>query len=396
MFPRGVVHFWFRALWARCVRGRIAAAPRLAGHRYFKRKFADLCAQQYFRDVYKRAHRRAGVEASHSARNRGAISFDHPARIRDKCVAALCCLHSHVSRLDRHGCSRARNCCELLVRAPPRSCHKHCFQRRELWWYHRCATALASGRENRLPRCHVDGDDGYGRCSHAGRFCMDQPAPADHRFGRARDTRLISVTNARRSKEHDADDDHAAVGVLDNLGAVCARAGGTNRIYSTPNRTAGTEARSPRCRICGCTYDVHGRDRPLLPRHGCRPAQSAAGDDRITRESGGGTAGHNQTDKAAALFAACSVFGFTIGNLITLPPLIIHREFNATDFTVVMGLSTAFSGIVGALGPGLVGLVRSLSGGYAVGLTLCIALELVAAVVVLYGGKRRETSAIVI
>jgi len=63
---------------------------------------------------------------------------------------------------------------------------------------------------------------------------------------------------------------------------------------------------------------------------------------------------------------------------------------------VVMGLSTAFSGIVGALGPGLVGLVRSLSGGYAVGLTLCIALELVAAVVVLYGGKRRETSAIVI
>ena len=103
-----------------------------------------------------------------------------------------------------------------------------------------------------------------------------------------------------------------------------------------------------------------------------------------------------QTDKAAALFAACSVFGFTIGNLITLPPLIIHRQFNATDFTVVMGLSTAFSGIVGALGPGLVGLVRSLSGGYAVGLTLCIALELVAAVVVLYGGKRRETSAIVI
>jgi MFS family permease len=102
-----------------------------------------------------------------------------------------------------------------------------------------------------------------------------------------------------------------------------------------------------------------------------------------------------QTDNATALFAACSVFGFTVGNLITLPPLIIHREFNATDFAVVMGLSTALSGIVGALGPGLVGLVRSLSGGYAVALTLCIALELVAAVVVLCGGKRQETSAVV-
>jgi predicted MFS family arabinose efflux permease len=102
-----------------------------------------------------------------------------------------------------------------------------------------------------------------------------------------------------------------------------------------------------------------------------------------------------QTDNATALFAACSVFGFTIGNLITLPPLIIHREFNVTDFTMVMGLTTALSGIVGALGPGLVGLVRSLSGGYAAALALCIVLELVAAVLVLGGGKQRETGAVV-
>jgi cyanate permease len=102
-----------------------------------------------------------------------------------------------------------------------------------------------------------------------------------------------------------------------------------------------------------------------------------------------------QTDNATALFAACSVFGFTIGNLITLPPLIIHREFNATAFTVVMGLSTALSGIIGALGPGFVGLVRSLSGGYTVALALCIALELVAAVIVLCGGKRQEAIAVV-
>jgi MFS family permease len=102
-----------------------------------------------------------------------------------------------------------------------------------------------------------------------------------------------------------------------------------------------------------------------------------------------------QTDNATALFAACSVFGFTIGNLITLPPLIIHREFNATDFTMVMGLSTALSGTVGALGPGLVGLVRSLSGGYAVAFTLCIVLELVAAVLVLCGGKPQKASVVV-
>jgi MFS family permease len=100
-----------------------------------------------------------------------------------------------------------------------------------------------------------------------------------------------------------------------------------------------------------------------------------------------------QATEASVLFAACAIFGLTIGNLITLPPLIIHNEFDAAAFTMVMGLVTGISGIVGALGPGLVGLVRSLSGGYAAALTLCIALELVAAVVLLCGRKRQEVSA---
>jgi MFS family permease len=95
-----------------------------------------------------------------------------------------------------------------------------------------------------------------------------------------------------------------------------------------------------------------------------------------------------QTDNALVLFAACAVFGFSVGNLITLPPLIIHREFDATAFTMVMGLSGAVSGIIGAFGPALVGLVHSLSGGYTGALALCIALELVAAAIVLWGNQR--------
>jgi MFS family permease len=98
-----------------------------------------------------------------------------------------------------------------------------------------------------------------------------------------------------------------------------------------------------------------------------------------------------QTDEASVLLVACAVFGFTIGNLITLPPLIIHREFEAAAFTIVMGLSTAASGIVSALGPGLIGLVRSWSGGYTVALELCITLEFVAAVIVLTGYQKQYT-----
>ena len=96
----------------------------------------------------------------------------------------------------------------------------------------------------------------------------------------------------------------------------------------------------------------------------------------------------SQTDSAPVLFAACAVFGFSVGNLITLPPLIIHREFDAGAFTMVMGLSGAVSGIIGAFGPALVGLVHSLSGGYTGALALCIALELVAAAIVLWGNQR--------
>jgi predicted MFS family arabinose efflux permease len=100
-----------------------------------------------------------------------------------------------------------------------------------------------------------------------------------------------------------------------------------------------------------------------------------------------------QTNEASVLFVACAIFGSTIGNLITLPPLIIHDEFDAAAFTMVMGLVTGTAGVVGALGPGLVGLVRSLSGGYAAAFALCIALELIAAVVLVGGRKRQEMSA---
>jgi cyanate permease len=47
-----------------------------------------------------------------------------------------------------------------------------------------------------------------------------------------------------------------------------------------------------------------------------------------------------------------------------------------------MGLSNAISGTVAALGPALAGLLRGWSGDYRSALLLCIAFELVAAVLV--------------
>jgi MFS family permease len=90
-----------------------------------------------------------------------------------------------------------------------------------------------------------------------------------------------------------------------------------------------------------------------------------------------------ETTDTAVLFMACAVYGFSIGNLITLPPLIIHREFEPADFSTALGLSTAVCGIVSAFGPGIVGFVRGASGGYSAALMLCLTLQLVSAAVVL-------------
>ena len=97
-----------------------------------------------------------------------------------------------------------------------------------------------------------------------------------------------------------------------------------------------------------------------------------------------------QSSHAAALLLACAVYGFSIGNMITFPPLIIQREIGHAAFGAAMGLGTSISGIVSAFGPGLVGLVRSLTGDYTMALALCVVLDLVAAGIVLLRPRPAE------
>ena len=96
-----------------------------------------------------------------------------------------------------------------------------------------------------------------------------------------------------------------------------------------------------------------------------------------------------RTTDGGALFVACALFGLSAGNLISLPALIIQREFEAASFGMLVGLSTAIGQFTYAFGPGLLGLVRDWSGGYGAALALCMALELVAAGMVLLPRVRR-------
>jgi predicted MFS family arabinose efflux permease len=87
------------------------------------------------------------------------------------------------------------------------------------------------------------------------------------------------------------------------------------------------------------------------------------------------------------LISACALFGFSVGNLITLPSLIVQREFDPRSFGVLVSLITAINQVTYAFGPGVVGLLRDASGSYSLPFYGCIALELIAAVLVMVRGR---------
>jgi predicted MFS family arabinose efflux permease len=89
------------------------------------------------------------------------------------------------------------------------------------------------------------------------------------------------------------------------------------------------------------------------------------------------------------LIAACAVFGFSVGNLITLPSLIVQQEFDSAAFGVLISLNTAINQVTYAFGPGVVGALRDWSGGYSLPFYLCIALEVAAAALIMVRGKPR-------
>ncbi|MGE0420278.1 MAG: MFS transporter [Acetobacteraceae bacterium] len=84
-----------------------------------------------------------------------------------------------------------------------------------------------------------------------------------------------------------------------------------------------------------------------------------------------------------AMYGGCLLFGASVGNVITLPAILIQREFAARSFGLLIGLSGATGQFTLALGPALFGVLRDLAGSYGPVLGLCIGLQLTAAALVL-------------
>ena len=88
---------------------------------------------------------------------------------------------------------------------------------------------------------------------------------------------------------------------------------------------------------------------------------------------------------AGLVYAGCLLFGLGVGNLTTLPGLIVAVEWPRERFGPVVGLVVAINQFTFAFGPSLVGVLRDWTGAYGPALGVCAALQAIAAVLILLG-----------
>jgi predicted MFS family arabinose efflux permease len=89
------------------------------------------------------------------------------------------------------------------------------------------------------------------------------------------------------------------------------------------------------------------------------------------------------------LTLGCILFGLGIGNLTSLPPLIVQSEFDRADVVTVVALVIAINQGVFAFAPAIIGALRDVTADYRLPFALVAATQLLAAVIVLLGRRTR-------
>ncbi len=89
-----------------------------------------------------------------------------------------------------------------------------------------------------------------------------------------------------------------------------------------------------------------------------------------------------------ALTVGSIVVGLAVGNMVSLPGLLIGREFSPAQFAAVISIVTATNQVAFAFAPTLMGLLRDATGDYSAALALCLVLDLAAAVLIVAGRRR--------
>ena len=102
----------------------------------------------------------------------------------------------------------------------------------------------------------------------------------------------------------------------------------------------------------------------------------------------GGLVGMALVPGPAALMVASVAYGLTVGNVTTLAPLIMRREFGAASFGIVFGVAATVHQLSMSMGPSFFGILRDVTGSYVPALLLGGALNIVAASILVYGREK--------
>ncbi|MEA2913398.1 MAG: hypothetical protein QOJ15_5479 [Bradyrhizobium sp.] len=78
------------------------------------------------------------------------------------------------------------------------------------------------------------------------------------------------------------------------------------------------------------------------------------------------------------LIGSSVVFGSTVGNVTTLSPIIVRREFGPQAFGMVFGVAACGIQLVTALGPSFYGVLYDVFGSYSPALIIAAALDVAA------------------
>src|SRR5262249_4090396 len=85
---------------------------------------------------------------------------------------------------------------------------------------------------------------------------------------------------------------------------------------------------------------------------------------------------------APMLYVGCGLFGLGVGNMISLPSLIVQQEFPKQHFSRIVSLIVAINQFTFAFGPSVLGYLERASGGYTAALVACLIMQAIAALVV--------------
>ena len=107
-----------------------------------------------------------------------------------------------------------------------------------------------------------------------------------------------------------------------------------------------------------------------------------------------GLAGLGLLDGRAGLIVCASIFGFSVGNILLLQPIVLAEVFGVRDFPRIFSLSQLISTAGVAGGPLVLGVLRDATDGYAAAYLFAMVISLAASAVLVAGGALHESDAL--